>query len=176
MSETPDHDALITQLSQTTGLEPEMVTSSKASNTRLQQLIVLQASQFLLASKWDIEAAAAEYYASLDGPPEESGSSGPSQEPQNPTGARTLEGNYVPQPIPTTSSTNPPSSSTPSQPKKKFATLGDLNGNGSGGHAHDDSDEDEEEDQDLFAGGEKSGLAVQNPDDLKRKLLEKAKR
>lgn len=70
-------------------------------------------------------------------------------------------------------------------PKKKFATLGDINstGRGAGGHGHghsDDDDDDEDykddENQDLFAGGEKSGLAVQNPDDLKRKLFERAKR
>ena len=42
---------------------------------------------------------------------------------------------------------------------------------GGGGHDHDDEDDDEEEDdladrrgpRDLFAGGEKSGLAVQDP-------------
>lgn len=42
---------------------------------------------------------------------------------------------------------------------------------GGGGHDHDDDDDDEEEDdmadrrgpRDLFAGGEKSGLAVQDP-------------
>ncbi|EEQ29006.1 protein phosphatase regulator [Microsporum canis] len=58
---------------------------------------------------------------------------------------------------------------------KKFATLGDL-GSGDGGgrpsHRHDDDDEP----QDLFAGGEKSGLAVQNPDDIKRRIIEKAKK
>lgn len=42
--------------------------------------------------------------------------------------------------------------------------------------AKDDSDEDEN--QDMFAGGEKSGLAVQNPnsDDLKKRILEKAQK
>ena len=62
--------------------------------------------------------------------------------------------------------------------RKKFATLGDLSGGGSGGHAghgHDD-DDDDDDDQDFFAGGEKSALAVQNPDDLKRKIIEKARR
>ena len=79
-----------------------------------------------------------------------------------------------------------PSSSDPSQapavaPKKKFATLGDLNsgwgGAGHAGHNHDgDDSDDSDENQDLYAGGEKSGLAVENPDDLKRKILEKAKK
>lgn len=53
---------------------------------------------------------------------------------------------------------------------KKFATLGDFASSG-GGHS---SDEDDNPNQDFFAGGEKSGLAVQNPDDLKKKIIEKA--
>jgi UBX domain-containing protein 1 len=47
-------------------------------------------------------------------------------------------------------------------------TLRDLQSSGGGhGHAHDDDDDDDDhaddENQDFFAGGEKSGLAVQNP-------------
>lgn len=67
--------------------------------------------------------------------------------------------------------------SAPSPPKKKretqkkFATLGDFNSANADG---DDTDDDEK--QDLFAGGEKSGLAVQNPDDLKKRILEKAQK
>ena len=76
------------------------------------------------------------------------------------------------------------SSNSSRQPaKKKFATLGDLNsaprggGQRSGPPFDDDDDEsNDDENPDLFAGGEKSGLAVQNPDDLKRKLMERAKR
>ena len=92
---------------------------------------------------------------------------------------RTIDGQVVPQAIPTTSSAAPVSSSASKQPsKKKFATLGDL-GSGGGahaGHGHGDGDSDDDGDQDFFAGGEKSGLAVQNPDELKRKILEKARR
>ena len=94
---------------------------------------------------------------------------------------RTLGSDSDPQPISTTSTTPPapPSASKPQQ-KKKFATLGDLSGSSGGGHAghsHDDAgDDDDDENNDLFAGGEKSGLAVQNPDDLKRKIIERAKR
>ena len=97
--------------------------------------------------------------------------------PQQPVaaGARTLDGRPVPQPIPTTSNAATSSSSSSQQPaRKKFATLGDLGG--SAGHGNDSDDSDDDENQDLFAGGEKSGLAVQNPDDLKRKILEKAMR
>jgi hypothetical protein len=56
--------------------------------------------------------------------------------------------------------------------RKKFATLGDL----TAGEAAGDASDSDDPPQDFFAGGEKSGLAVQNPDDLKRKILEKAKR
>lgn len=70
-------------------------------------------------------------------------------------------------------------------PKKKFATLGDLRGSAGpshAGHGHDDDDDDEDyvpsddENQNLYAGGEKSGLAVENPDDLKKKIIERAKK
>lgn len=69
-------------------------------------------------------------------------------------------------------------------PKKKFATLGDLRGAGPShaGHGHDDDDDDDDytpsddENQNLYAGGEKSGLAVENPDDLKKKIIERARK
>ena len=69
----------------------------------------------------------------------------------------------------------------PAASKKRFATFEDLGGGASGGgHAGngtdgDDSD-DSDENQDLYAGGEKSGLAVENPDDLKKKIIERAKK
>ena len=73
-----------------------------------------------------------------------------------------------------------PTSGAQQPPKKKFATLGDLGGGSAGGHAghgHDNGDDDDDdENHDLFAGGEKSGLAVQNPDDIKRKIIERAKK
>ena len=70
-------------------------------------------------------------------------------------------------------------------PKKKFATLGDVRGSGGPGRAGHDEDDDDDNDEDfkpdddnqnLYAGGEKSGLAVENPDDLKKKILERAKK
>lgn len=64
-------------------------------------------------------------------------------------------------------------SSSRKAPRKKFATLGDLGATDAGGESSDEGDRDP---QDLFAGGEKSGLAVQNPDDLKNKIIEKAKK
>lgn len=83
------------------------------------------------------------------------------------TGPRTLDGRPAPQASSSRGSRKPAKQS---QPKKKgIATLGSLGG----GHAHeeedDDSDDDFDDDDDddnrgdLFAGGEKSGLAVQDP-------------
>jgi UBX domain-containing protein 1 len=80
------------------------------------------------------------------------------------TGPRTLDGRPAPQ------YANASSSSTAKKPQKRtgLATLSSLGG----GHDHDDSEEDEDYDdedderrgpRDLFAGGEKSGLAVQDP-------------
>ncbi|MCJ1287618.1 NSFL1 cofactor p47 [Xylographa opegraphella] len=145
-----------------------------------------EAEHFLSNNEWDPSHAVTEYYTTL----EEAGAAGEAEgstdDAGNNSGAtsgnsgRTLDGRLVPQAIPTVSSQPPGGTSSSRQPaKKKFATLGDLSGGGSGGHAghgHDDDDDDDEEDQDFFAGGEKSALAVQNPDDLKRKIIEKARR
>ena len=90
-----------------------------------------------------------------------------------PSGGRRLgDGPSDPQPIPTSASSRPSEpKKNPAQPKK-FATLGDFN---SESHANDDDDGDDDDGkQDLFAGGEKSGLAVQNPDDIKKKIIQKA--
>jgi UBX domain-containing protein 1 len=98
------------------------------------------------------------------------------------TGPRTLDGRPAPGPIPTTSSTSAP-------PKKKggIATLGTIapsDPHAGHGHAHDDDEDSDDEDfepdeepRDLFAGGEKSGLAVQDPSQKKlvKDILKKAR-
>lgn len=79
------------------------------------------------------------------------------------TGPRTLDGRPAPQSAVASSG----SSKRPSK-KKGLATLSDLGGSG---HDHDDDDDEDDDDddderkgpRDLFAGGEKSGLAVQDP-------------
>jgi UBX domain-containing protein 1 len=85
---------------------------------------------------------------------------------ENYTGPRTLDGRPAPQAVPDGTSSS--KTSRPQQKKKGVATLASLGG----GHAHDseddehddDEDEDEKTDRgDLFAGGEKSGLAVKDP-------------
>lgn len=128
-----------------------------------------QAQEFLNNSAWDFSSAITEFY----NPPEDNEEASQPPQPQSSTSPA------PPQPIPTTSSMPPAASSSSSQPKKKFATLGDLSGSGGEGHGHnhsDDDDDDMDDDPNLYAGGEKSGLAVENPDDLKRKVFERAKR
>jgi UBX domain-containing protein 1 len=129
----------------------------------------------------NIETAIALYYDAqedtndtMPGDDEQQDMTPPQQ--QQAGGARTLAGEYVP-PAPTSTADEPsraPASNRPAQRGVAGArTLRDLQGGGGGGHgpghghAHDDEDDDEDdqddEQQDFFAGGEKSGLAVQNP-------------
>lgn len=73
-------------------------------------------------------------------------------------------------------------------PKKKFSTLGDLSGGGGpshAGHGHGDDDDDDDfepsddDNPDLYTGGEKSGLAVENPsaaEKLRKKIIKKAQK
>ncbi|KAJ0413585.1 P-loop containing nucleoside triphosphate hydrolase protein [Aspergillus carlsbadensis] len=108
------------------------------------------AQEYLATNGWDVEAAVTEFYAEQD---ENAHGGGPDAAGES------------------SSSTPRESSTSQRQPPKKFATLGDLTSG-----AGDSSDDDDDENQDFFAGGEKSGLAVQNPDDLKKKIIEKARR
>ncbi len=78
------------------------------------------------------------------------------------TGPRTLDG----RPAPQYASTTAASSSKKPAKRTGLATLGSLGGR----HSHDEDDDDDDDDdderrgpRDLFAGGEKSGLAVQDP-------------
>ncbi|KAK4034233.1 UBX domain-containing protein 1 [Parachaetomium inaequale] len=142
-----DHDTLISNFCELTGASTE------------------QATEYLSASNWDIDSAVTSYYTDMD-----EGEQGPAStaaaapEPEY-TGPRTLDGRPAPEYAAASSS------SAAKKPQKRtgLATLSSLGG----GHNHDDSeddedyDDDEEDDRrgprDLFAGGEKSGLAVQDP-------------
>lgn len=80
-------------------------------------------------------------------------------------GGRTLAGGPAQS---SASSSSRPAASAPSRGANAGSrgprTLKDLQGDsGHGGHGHAHDEDDDEEDQDFFAGGEKSGLAVQNP-------------
>lgn len=122
------------------------------------------------ANRWDLSSAATEFFTSQEEGPQETEEE--PQVPENYTGPRTLDGRPAPaSAIPTVAS----SSRTARQPPRGgVATLGSLNQGGDShaghGHAHDDDDDDDDDDyqddeepRDLFAGGEKSGLAVQDP-------------
>ncbi len=94
-------------------------------------------------------------------------------EPEQYTGPRTLDGRPAPQAIPSVGSS---SRSVPSKKRGGIATLSSMAPSGShAGHGHDDDDDDDDDDyepdeqpRDLFAGGEKSGLAVQDPSNRDR--------
>lgn len=139
-----------------------------------------QATQYLEAHNWDLMAASNSFFQDRD-----EDSQAEPQQPGQPavpdtyTGPRTLDGRPAPQ-----AATSRPARK-PAQPKRKgVATLGTLGGSSGGGHHHDDDDDEMDEDYDeddddenrgnLFAGGEKSGLAVQDPkqqDSGSRKLI-----
>lgn len=179
--------------------------SFKSSAPSLSLLTYLtQAHEYLVANQWNLDTAATEFYTAQE--EAQTGSSHPPQPPQphamahsnsdsdndsRPEGEGDYESSRQPfsggsqgrrlgeegDPLPATSRASgqeqSKSSSKSKQPQKKFATLGDFGG-GSQNHTSDDEDEDEK--QDFFAGGEKSGLAVQNPDDIKKKILERARK
>ncbi|OQD72776.1 hypothetical protein PENDEC_c019G07128 [Penicillium decumbens] len=152
-----EHDEVVSQFCAMTGTQPA------------------EAQEYLAANRWDMEAAVTEFFTEQDealqgintSAARQAGAEGSSGAASS---GRTLSGD----PVPSSSSVAPEAKSSTKRaaPKKKFATLGDF----AGGNDHDSSDDDGSVDQDFFAGGEKSGLAVQNPDDLKKKILEKARR
>ncbi|KAG5932856.1 hypothetical protein E4U53_001168 [Claviceps sorghi] len=131
-----------------------------------------QATQYLDANEWDLLAACDSFFqdddeAKMEG---QTNSSRPDPEPEY-TGPRTLDGRPAPQ---AAASSSRARGQPKGQPKKTgIATLGSLGGGGGGGgggsHQHDDDSDDSDDSDDndgrgnLFAGGEKSGLAVQDP-------------
>jgi UBX domain-containing protein 1 len=163
-----DRDALISSFSELTGATAEQVTiAAQPSHPPISKLTIRsQATEYLGASNWDIQSAATSYYADMDEGEQAPASAAPAAVPEPEyTGPRTLDGRPAPEYAAASSS------STAKKPQKRtgLATLSSLGG----GHGHDDSEDDDdydddEEDErrgprDLFAGGEKSGLAVQDP-------------
>ena len=153
----------------------------------LSRLTYKQARQYLAANNWDLPAALTEFYTAQEeaGVEHEQDENQPSYEEEEeeeeatpvasnmPSGGRRLgDGPSDPQPIPTSASSRPSQPQQKPAPQKKFATLGDFNPDS---HDHDDEDDDDDDSkQDLFAGGEKSGLAVHNPDEIRKKIIKKA--
>lgn len=127
-----------------------------------------QAEEYLTSSEWNLPAAVGSYFADDEEAVAEPAAASSSQQPaaQAPpdyTGPRTLDGRPAPQ------SAFKSSSSSSKKPARKtgISTLGSLKG-GNADNDDDNTDEDEDEAErkgprDLFAGGEKSGLAVQDP-------------
>lgn len=64
------------------------------------------------------------------------------------------------QPAPVAAPSSSRGASQPRKSKKKFASLSDLQGESS---SHDHDDDSDKDPQEYFAGGDKSGLAVQDP-------------
>ncbi|EME43377.1 hypothetical protein DOTSEDRAFT_89264 [Dothistroma septosporum NZE10] len=102
------------------------------------------AQNALAAANWNLEEAITLYYAEHEDQPNASDE----DIPQAPTAQPT-------QPQPTSSSSSRTMRGAPAG-SSKMKTIRDLQGGGN-------EDEDEDKPQDMFAGGEKSGLAVQNP-------------
>lgn len=149
-----------------------------------------QARQYLDMYNWDLSEAGAAYFAAAEGgdansPPSItsspnaapiSGGTGPAPTEPPPGMVRTLAGDFVPAPTPSSGqSARTGRRAAPPAQRGGIRTLGDLGraagphaGHGHGpGHGHDDDDDDDDysddENPNMFAGGEKSGLAVQNP-------------
>ncbi|KAG6006464.1 hypothetical protein E4U21_007008 [Claviceps maximensis] len=132
-----------------------------------------QATQYLDANEWDLLAACDSFFQDDDEAKMEQGQTATTTNAAQPdpkpeyTGPRTLDG----RPAPQAASSSRARGQAKSQPKKTgIATLGSLGGgSGGGSHQHDDDNDDSDDgDEDdgrgnLFAGGEKSGLAVQDP-------------
>ncbi|KAH6638970.1 hypothetical protein C7974DRAFT_124097 [Boeremia exigua] len=166
-SSAPNRDDQIAQLAGLTGVAPA------------------EAERYLDAANGDLQVAAELFYeqsaeqeqASDDDMADNNQTTNPTPNPPQqpvPGGGRTLGGAYVPPTEASSSSSSRPQSTQSSAPQQRgvagLRTLKDLQSSGGApghGHAHDDDDSDEDfkddENQDFFAGGEKSGLAVQNP-------------
>lgn len=167
------HDEHVSSFCDLTGASPEQVRNSgspsftpppplhspKHGLTRSSS----QATEYLSATGWDLNTAVTAYYADAEegaGAPSTAAPAASQAADESYSGPRTLDGRPAPQYASA-------SSSSKKAPKKKgLATLSSLGG----GHAHDDDDDDDDDDEDegrgprdLFAGGEKSGLAVQDP-------------
>jgi UBX domain-containing protein 1 len=170
-----DQDEIVSHFCAMTDTRPPEVSFMKLLRSVHLPLWFHQAHQFLDANDWDLEAAVTDFFAEQDEALQDAYTGGDRRlgsddSIEQPSGASTLESG----PAAPSSATlgQPPHNRKPQKPQKKFATLGDL----SAGNAAGDSSDEHDEPQDFFAGGEKSGLAVQNPDAIKQKIIEKAKR
>ena len=180
----PDHNTLISEFVGLAGVTPQVVIPRTTHSSFILGSFWLttskkQAQEYLVNSSWDLGSAVTEYFNRPEGIEEDHQAPQSTQAPAATSSA--------PKPTPSSSSVSKPPATTQA-PKKKFATLGDLGGGrGHAGHGHgddndDDDDDDEPSDDDdpnLYAGGEKSGLAVENPstaEKLRKKIIKKAQK
>lgn len=141
-------------------------------------LTTLQAVKSLEDNDWDIDVAVAHY---LDGPPPAVESDDDMTEEQShpaPSGGRRLgDASTLSHPAPSATANPASSKKSRDQPKRGgVASLRDLQDQ-EDSHDHDD---DSDKDQEYFAGGDKSGLAVQDPgsghNQHIQRLLDRARR
>ena len=174
----PDHSALISEFVGLAGVTPQVVNFCMAPSLIRGFKLTWQAHEYLANSSWELGSAVTEYFNRSEGIEEDDqASEAPAATPS------------APQPVPASSRALPPPSVTQA-PRRKFATLGDLSGGGEPshpghGHGHGDDDDDDDfepsddDNPDLYAGGEKSGLAVENPntaEKLRKKIIQKAQK
>ncbi len=172
----PSHDQLIAQFVEATGAETKDVGAIHQTHVDFICNLAnyLQAEQYLTASNWDLQNAAAMHFASHEEGDAQSDED-MEQAPPEYTGPRTLDGRPAPESV--SISAAPPSGRR--QPARGgIATLGSLGGDSHAGHGHDDDESDDEQPRDLYAGGEKSGQYVQDPtnrddDSTAKKLMDK---
>lgn len=168
-----DRDDLVQQFCELTGTSAERVRPlfrCKCHSVQQMKTNIAssQAEEYLTSTKWELSAAVGSFFADADEAVAEPAAGSSSQQPtaQAPpdyTGPRTLDGRPAPQ------SAFQSTSSSSKKPVRKtgISTLGSLKGDDAD-NDDDNTDEDDDESQrkgprDLFAGGEKSGLAVQDP-------------
>jgi len=158
------HDDLIQTFCEVTRVSPsEVFKKILCPVIPLLTYLTFQANAYLSSMNWDYSAAVHEFFTHR--PDDNSNADITAETEPEPeySGPRTLDGRPAPHAVSS-------SSAAKKAPKKKgLATLSSLGG----GHDHDDDDDDEEDDdededeargpRDLFAGGKKSGLAVQDP-------------
>jgi UBX domain-containing protein 1 len=132
-----------------------------------------EAVTWLSAHGWDFETALALYY----GDTSDNNNNNNNNNSDN-TGPRRLDGEPVPSQSTSRAAAGAPRAAVAAPKKKGIATLSSLGGGGAA-HGHDDDDDEDEDWEnsgrgDLFAGGEKSGLAVQDPsaDNSAKKLID----
>lgn len=114
------------------------------------RLILFQAQTALVQSDWNLEQAVSLYYASQDAPVDDSDNDDDETLHQ--------PASSLPQSRPAPSAPTPSARPPPQQPRMR--TFRDLQNDA---ERDDDDHSDHDPNQDFFAGGEKSGLAVQNP-------------